>query len=214
MSPAMQKFDFKKALKDLYAPKQTPVRVFVPKMSFIAVRGEGNPNDSSGAYQEALKILYALSYTIKMDKGQNIQGYFDYIVPPLESLWWGNGDFKNKDNFQWQAMITQPDFVTQEIFEWACNNVFQKKNLDCSRTSFISMEEGLCVQMLHVGAYDDEPKNLAQIENFIAHSSLHSDIGGIKDGFIRTHHEIYLSNPNKTTPQKLKTILRIPVRES
>lgn len=214
MSPAMQKFDFKKALKDLYAPKQTPVRVFVPKMSFIAVRGEGNPNDSSGAYQEALKILYALSYTIKMDKGKNIQGHFDYIVSPLETLWWGNGDFKNKDDFQWQAMIAQPDFVTQKIFEWACNNVFQKKNLDCSRTSFISMEEGLCVQMLHVGTYDDEPKSLAQIENFIAHSSLHNDIGAIKDGFIRTHHEIYLSNPNKTTPQKLKTILRIPVRES
>ena len=210
----MQKFDFKKAFKDLYAPKQTPARVFVPKMSFVAVRGEGNPNDSSGAYQEALKILYALSYTIKMDKGQNIQGYFDYIVPPLESLWWGNGNFKNKDDFQWQAMIAQPDFVTQKIFEWACDNVFQKKNLDCSRTSFISMEEGLCVQMLHVGAYDDEPKSLAQIENFIARSSLHSDIGGIKDGFIRTHHEIYLSNPNKTTLQKLKTILRIPVRES
>ncbi len=214
MSPAIQKFDFKKALKELYAPKQIPTRVFVPKMCFIAVRGEGNPNDSGGAYQEALKVLYALSYTIKMDKGKNIQGHFDYVVPPLESLWWSNGNFKDKDNFQWQAMITQPDFVTQEIFQRACNDVFQKKNLDCNRASFINFEEGLCVQMLHIGAYDDEPKSLAQIEDFIARSSLHNDIGAIKDGFIRAHHEIYLSNPNKTTPQKLKTILRIPVRET
>lgn len=214
MNQAMQTFDFKKVFKDLYAPKQTPMRVFVPKMSFIAVQGEGNPNDSGGAYQEALKVLYALSYAIKMDKGKKFQGYFDYVVPPLESLWWGNGDFKDKDNFQWQAMIAQPDFMTQAIFEWACDEVFRKKNLDCNRASFISFEEGLCVQMLHIGAYDDEPKSLALIEDFITHSSLCSDIGGIKDGLLRAHHEIYLNNPNKTTPQKLKTILRIPVRES
>lgn len=214
MNQAMQTFDFKKVFKDLYAPKQTPMRVFVPKMSFIAVQGEGNPNDSGGAYQEALKVLYALSYVIKMDKGKKFQGYFDYVVPPLESLWWGNGDFKDKDNFQWQAMIAQPDFMTQAIFEWACDEVFRKKNLDCNRASFISFEEGLCVQMLHIGAYDDEPKSLALIEDFITHSSLCSDIGGIKDGLLRAHHEIYLNNPNKTTPQKLKTILRIPVRES
>lgn len=214
MNRATQTFDFKKVFKDLYAPKQTPMRVFVPKMSFIAVQGEGNPNDSGGAYQEALKVLYALSYAIKMDKGKNIQGYFDYVVPPLESLWWGNGDFKDKDNFQWQAMIAQPDFMTQAIFEWACNEVFRKKNLDCNQASFISFEEGLCVQMLHIGAYDDEPKSFALIEDFITHSSLCSDIGGIKDGLLRAHHEIYLNNPNKTTPQKLKTILRIPVRKS
>ncbi len=210
----MQKFDFKKYFKDLYAPKQLPSRVFVSKMSFVAVRGEGNPNDSGGAYQKALDILYTLSYTIKMDKGKNIQGYFDYVVPPLESLWWNDRDLKDKDNFQWQAMIAQPDFITQEIFQWACGEVFRKKNLDCARASLISFKEGLCVQMLHVGSYDDEPKSLALIEDFIARSSLHNDIGGIKDGLFRAHHEIYLSNPNKTPPQKLKTILRIPVRES
>ncbi|RDU69830.1 transcriptional regulator [Helicobacter aurati] len=207
----MQKFDFKKVFKDLYAPKQTPARIFVPKMSFISIYGKGNPNDRE--YQEALKILYALSYAIKMDKGKNIQGYFDYVVPPLESLWWNEGDIKIKDNFIWQAMIAQPDFVTKDIFEWACNEVLRKKNLDCERASFIAFEEGLCVQMLHVGSYDNEPKSIEQIEDFIIQASLHNDIGTKKDGLIRAHHEIYLSNPNNTIPEKLKTIIRIPVRE-
>lgn len=214
MNQTIQKFDFKKAFKDLYAPKPIPTRVFVPQMSFIAIKGEGNPNDSAGAYQKALEILYALSYTIKMDKGKKIQDYFEYVVPPLESLWWNNGDVKNKDNFQWQAMIAQPKFVTLEVFKWACEEVLNKKHLDCNQAQLISFEEGLCVQMLHLGCYDDEPKSIAQMEEFIASFSLQNDIGNIKNGFQRAHHEIYLNNPNKTAPQKLKTILRIPVQES
>lgn len=209
---ANTKFDFKKVYKDCYAPKPTPLKIFVPMLSFIVVQGAGNPNES--AYQKALQTLYALSYTLKMSKQTKaLKDYMEYVVPPLESLWWGNEDLSNKANFKWQAMIAQPDFITQELFEWAQKEVQGKKGIDCTKARLLRFEEGLCVQMLHIGSYDEETQSLAQIEEFIAHNGLQNDIGGMKDSLIRRHHEIYLSNPNKTPAHKLKTILRIPVRE-
>lgn len=179
-------------------------------LSFIVVQGAGNPNES--AYQKALQTLYTLSYTLKMSKQtKNLKDYMEYVVPPLESLWWGNENLSDKANFKWQAMIAQPDFIAQELFEWAQKEVQGKKGIDCTKARLLRFEEGLCVQMLHIGSYDEEPQSIAKIEDFIAHNGLQNDTS--KDNPIRAHHEIYLSNPNKTPAHKLKTILRIPVRE-
>lgn len=207
---ASAKFDFKKVYKDCYAPKPTPLKIFVPMLSFIVVQGAGNPNES--AYQKALQTLYALSYTLKMSKQTKaLKDYMEYVVPPLESLWWGNENLSDKANFKWQAMIAQPDFITQELFEWAQKEVQGKKGIDCTKARLLRFEEGQCVQILHIGSYDEEPQSLAKLEDFIVCNGLQNDTS--KDNPIRAHHEIYLSNPNKTPAHKLKTILRIPVRE-
>ena len=214
----MDKLDYKKEYKDLYLPKTKPMLIDVPNMKFIMVRGKGNPNSEKGEYQEAMSILYGLSFTIKMSKmGNNkIDGYFEYVVPPLEGFWWNkdekNVDYRNKENFEWYSMIRQPIFVTEDVFKWACNEVKEKKGIDISKAEFKEFKEGLCVQIMHLGSYDDEPKTIDKINEYIIDNNLKNDIGSsLKNGMIRRHHEIYLSDPRRTATEKLKTVIRIPV---
>jgi hypothetical protein len=215
------KLDYKKEFKDLYLPKNEPMLVDVPEMNFIMVDGKGNPNDEGGEYQSAVEILYALSYAIKMsEKGSyNIEGYFEYVVPPLEGLWWVENDdmdFTKKNKFEWTSMIRQPEFVTKEVFEWACREVSKKKpKLDVSRARLQTFKEGLCVQSLHIGSYDDEPKTVKMIDKYIEDNNLINAISTINEqGIIKRHHEIYLSDPRKTSLDKLKTVIRHPVKNS
>jgi len=215
----VNKLDYKKAFKELYAPKNKPSLIEVPEMNFIMVDGKGNPNEEAGEYQAAVELLYGLSYTIKMSKmgDSKPEAYFEYVVPPLEGLWWFKDDkmnFTNKDNFCWTSMIRQPEFVTEEIFKWACAEVRRKKpNLDTAKARFQKFTEGLCVQMMHIGPYDEEPKTIKEIESYIENNNFKNDISSVKsDGIIRRHHEIYLSDPRKTAPEKMKTILRHPVK--
>jgi len=218
-----QKLDYKKVYKDLYQPKEKPMVVNVPPIQFFMVDGVGNPNQEGGEYQSALELLYALTYTIKMSKmsGKTPQGYFEYVVLPLEGLWWMIGDknfefvqLKEKDNYCWTSMIRQPEFVTYEIFDWAINELNHKKpQIDTSKARFEVFEEGKCVQMLHIGLYDDEPRTIKAIEQYMQENQLEDAIGDIMDdGKVKRHHEIYLGDPRKITPEKRKTILRHPVR--
>lgn len=211
-------FDYKKEYKDLYLPKTKPMLIEVPKMKFIMVRGKGNPNSEEGEYKEAIQVLYGLSYAIKMSKkGENkIDGYFEYVVPPLEGMWWSNDekkiDYQHKENFEWISMIRQPEFVTKEVFERACETVKQKKGLDVSKAEFKEFEEGLCVQIMHLGSYDEEPATIEKVQEYIENENLKNDIGAVlEDNRIRRHHEIYLSDPRKTVAEKMKTVIRIPV---
>ncbi|MDR2585456.1 MAG: GyrI-like domain-containing protein [Prevotellaceae bacterium] len=213
-------FDFKKAYKDLYAPKSKPSVIDVPEILFIHVHGEGNPNTSQ-EYKNAIEILYGLSYAIKMSKmnGTQPQGYYNYVVPPLEGLWWlGLGDDQyfdgktviDKDKLRWNSMIRQPEFVTQEVFEDAKLILSKKKPmLDLSLANLATWNEGLCAQIMHIGSYDDEPATIEILENFIIESGYKNDISQA-----RKHHEIYLSDPRKTAPEKLKTIIRHPIFKS
>lgn len=209
----MEKLDFKKAYKNLYLPKTAPMILDVPQMSFIMVDGKGNPNEENGSFQKAVELLYALSYTIKMSKmGKSVpEGYFEYVVPPLEGLWWfENGapfDFTQKEQFCWTAMIRQPDFVTDAVFAWACAEVKEKKQLDVSTAHFEAFTEGLCVQCMHIGSYDKEPETVEKMMRFMEANALKNDIGPT-----RHHHEIYLSDPRKADPAKWKTVLRYPVK--
>lgn len=205
------KLDYKKAYKDLYMPKQKPMLVDVPAMNFIMVDGTGAPGGIE--YQNAMQTLYALSFTIKMSKMQNQQpeGYFEYVIPPLEGLWWtteGVFDFQvPRDKWCWTSMIRQPEFVTPEVFDWAVQACMDKKpEVDVSKARFVSFTEGLCVQMLHVGPYDQESGTLSSMEQYITENSLIK----IMDN-VHKHHEIYLSDPRRTAPERLKTVLRIPV---
>ena len=204
--------DYKKEYKDLYLPKTTPMIVDVGEIQFVAVEGKGNPNDEIGEYQKAIEILYGIQYTIKMSKKGNFipDGYFDYVVPPLEGFWWlENGeDFSSKSRYNWISLIRLPEFVDEKVFEWACNEVSKKKKIDAGKAKFLKINEGLCVQCLHIGSYDDEPKTLKLIADFIEENKLQKDVSEA-----RRHHEIYLSNPVKTEVEKLKTVLRIPVRK-
>lgn len=215
----MEKLDYKKEYKDLYLPKAEPMLVDVPNMKFICVPGKGNPNAENGEYQKALQILYGLSFTIKMSKiGEHkIDGYFEYVVPPLEGFWWTEGkqnvDFQRKESFQWISMIRQPEFVTEEAFQWACEEARKKKDLATQKAEFREFKEGLCVQMMHIGSYDNEPETIAKIENYIVENGLKNDIGNLKNGLLRRHHEIYLSDPRRTKQENLKTVIRIPVRK-
>ncbi|HEX2938248.1 MAG TPA: GyrI-like domain-containing protein [Ruminiclostridium sp.] len=211
------KFDFKKAYKDLYIPKQKPVIINVPPMDFIMVDGKGDPNDEVGEYKEAMNILYGLTFTIKMSKmsGQQPTGYFEYVVPPLEGLWWFENDLfdgrklKDKSQFCWTSMIRQPDFVTDSVFEWAVSQLQKKKpGLNVSKARFVTLEEGLCVQMMHIGPYDSEPASIEQMEKHILENGYENDINDR-----RRHHEIYLGDPRKVAPQKLRTVLRHPVKK-
>ena len=205
-------FDYKKEYKNLYMPKTTPAIVDVPEISYIAVSGRGNPNEADGEYQKAIGMLYPVAYTLKMSHKTDyrMEGFFEYVVPPLESLWWtenaNKNDFTDKSAFNWIAMIRLPDFVKADDVEWAKREVIRKKHIDCAPLRFFSLQEGLCAQIMHIGSYDTEPASLAAIDRFIQSKSYLKDIS--KE---RRHHEIYLSDPRKCNPDKMKTVLRIPI---
>lgn len=206
-------FDFKKENKEFYMPKSRPEIITVPKMNYIAVRGEGDPNEADGAYKKAVGVLYSVAYTIKMSyKGSHkIDGFFEYVVPPLEGFWrQGNNsdiDYSDKGKFSWISVIRLPDFVTEEDFKWAVEEASRKKKLDCSAAEFLTVDEGLCVQIMHIGAYDDEPRSVALMDDFIKENGYENDLTDA-----RLHHEIYISDPNKTVPEKRKTVIRHPIK--
>lgn len=206
-------FDFKKEYKEFYLPKNVPEIVDVPDMNYVAVRGAGDPNEEGGAYQQALSVLYAISYTIKMSyKGDyRIKGFFEYVVPPLEGFWWQNGiegaDYTDKSAFNWISVIRLPDFVTKADFEWAAAEAERKKKIDCSLAEFLTIREGLCIQIMHIGSYDSEPESVERMDNYIAENGYQNDMSES-----RLHHEIYLSDPRKTVPEKRKTIIRHPIK--
>ena len=206
-------FDYKKEYKQFYLPPKTPGIVTVPAMNFLAVRGKGDPNEEGGAYKQALGMLYAVAFTIKMSKlgSHKLEGYFDYVVPPLEGLWWQEGrqgvDYARKDEFQWISLIRLPEFVTREAFDWALREAAEKKHLDLSPVEFFPWEEGLCVQCMHIGPYDNEPATVAAMEEYARAQGCELDFS---QG--RYHHEIYLSDVRRTKPEKLKTVIRLPVR--
>lgn len=206
-------FDFKKEYKELYAPKKGPGIIEVPPITYVAVRGSGDPNEEDGAYQQAIAVLYAISYTIKMSKKgvSQIDGYVDFVVPPLEGFWWQEGiegaDYAHKETFNWTAVIRLPDFVTREVFDWAVQEATKKKKIDCSIAEYLQVDEGLCVQCLHVGSYDDEPATVEAMDAFARERGYVIDLS--QD---RRHHEIYLSDARKVAPEKLKTIIRHPIK--
>lgn len=204
-------FDFKKEYKALYLPPASPTVVDVPPMNYIAVHGSGDPNDAGGAYKASLELLYGIAFTLKMSKMGNhrIAGYFDYVVPPLEGLWWsgqGEVNYAHKDDFQFISMIRVPDFVTREEFDWAVGEAARKKKKDFSSVEFFHYEEGLCVQCMHVGPYDAEPATIGKMKRFAAQEGL-----SIAIDEHRRHHEIYLSDPRRTAADRLKTVIRYPV---
>ncbi len=207
-------FDFKKEYKEFYMPKGKPEIVTVPKMNYIAVRGRGNPNEEDGEYKKSIELLYGIAYTIKMSKkgDHKIEGYFDYVVPPLEGFWWQDDvdgiDYSHKENFQWISVIRLPDFVTKADFDWAVDEATRKKKMDFSKVEFLEIEEGLCVQCMHSGSYDDEPASIAAMDEFIADNGYENDISDT-----RRHHEIYLSDARKVAPEKLKTVIRHPIKK-
>lgn len=207
-------FDFKKAYKQYYLPKTKPEIVTIPKMNYIAVRGTGNPNEAGGAYQQAVSVLYAVAYTLKMSykSDHQIEGFFEYVVPPLEGFWWQEGvagvDYSNKDSFQWISVIRLPDFVTVKDFDWAVETAAKKKKLDCSHAQFLTVEEGLCVQMMHIGPFDEEPATVEKMDAFLRENGYENDMNDV-----RRHHEIYLSDPRKSAPEKQKTVIRHPIRK-
>ena len=207
-------FDFKKEYKEFYLPAATPQLVDVPNMNFIAVRGSGDPNEEGGAYQQALGVLYALAYTIKMSyKGEHkIQGFFEYVVPPLEGFWWQDGvagvDYADKSGFHWISVIRLPDFATEADFQWAKVEAKRKKKLDCSAAEFLTLREGLCVQIMHLGSYDSEPASVALMDEYLKKNGYQNDLSDR-----RLHHEIYLSDPRKSSPEKWKTVIRHPIKK-
>ena len=206
-------FDFKKEYKEFYMPKGKPEIVTVPKANYIAVRGNGNPNEEGGAYQQAVGILYAVAYTLKMSYKtyHRIEGFFDYVVPPLEGFWWQDGvdgiDYSDKSTFNWISVIRLPDFVTQKDFDWAVNTAEKKKHLDCSKAEFLTIDEGLCVQIMHIGPFDDEPATVSMMNAYLLENGYENDFSGS-----RLHHEIYLSDARKVAPEKWKTVIRHPIK--
>ncbi len=206
-------FDFKKEYKEFYLPKNKPEIITVPPMNYVAVRGQGDPNEEGGAYKQAIAILYAVAYTLKMSKlGEHrIEGYFDFVVPPLEGFWRQEGipgvDYANKAAFHWISVLRLPDFVTEAELRWAADEAKRKKGLNCAAAEYLTVDEGLCVQMLHVGPYDDEPASLERMDAFVREQGCENDLSGT-----RLHHEIYLSDPRKTAPEKRRTVLRHPIR--
>lgn len=206
-------FDYKKEYREYYQPPQKPGIVGIPPMNFIAVRGTGNPNEEDGEYKRSIGLLYSIAFTIKMSyKGPyKIDGYFEYVVPPLEGLWWQPGmigiDYTRKDSFHWISMIRLPDFVTKEDYEWAIGEASKKKRQDFSTVEFFPYHEGLCVQCMHIGPYDDEPATIRLMDGFATENGYTIDITQQ-----RFHHEIYLSDPRKGDPAKQKTVIRHPIR--
>ena len=224
-------FDFKKEYKEFYLPKDKPDIVKVPSMNYIAVRGEGDPNQEDGDYKKAIGLLYGIAFTIKMSKkgDHQIDGYFDFVVPPLEGFWWqaerypldailqsdrtgrregmDGIDYAHKEDFHWISVIRLPDFVTKNDFRWAIEEATKKKKLDFSKVEFLTVEEGLCVQCMHIGSYDDEPITVAMMHEFMERQGYELDITDK-----RLHHEIYLSDARKVAPEKLKTVIRHPIK--
>ncbi len=207
-------FDFKKEFKEFYMPKSKPQIVTIPKMNYIAARGKGNPNDPDGEYQRAMSVLYSVAFTLKMSykTDYKIEGYFEYVVPPLEGFWWQDGvegvDYTDKDSFNWISVIRLPDFVTKENFDWAVETASEKKKLDCSVAEFLTIEEGLCVQIMHVGAFDDEPRSVAIMDAFLEEQGYVTDFTDS-----RLHHEIYMSDARRVPPEKMKTVIRHPIKK-
>ena len=206
-------FDFKKEYKEFYMPKSKPEIVTVPQANYIAVRGKGDPNDEGGAYQQAVGILYAVAYTLKMSykTDYRIEGFFDYVVPPLEGFWWQEGvdgiDYSDKSTFNWISVIRLPDFVTQKDFDWATGEAEKKKHLDCSKAEFLTIDEGLCVQIMHIGPFDDEPATVSMMNAYLLENGYENDFSDS-----RLHHEIYLSDARKVAPEKWKTVVRHPIK--
>ncbi len=207
-------FDFKKEYKAFYLPANEPEIVDVPRANYIAIRGKGDPNEEGGAYQQAIGVLYAVAYTLKMSykTPHQIKGFFEYVVPPLEGFWWQDGvkgvDYANKSSFCWISVIRLPDFVTREDFDWAVKTASEKKKLDCSSAEYLTVDEGLCVQIMHIGSYDNEPASIARMDAWLEQNGYANDLSAS-----RLHHEIYLSDARKTAPEKLKTVIRHPIRE-
>jgi len=208
-------FDFKKEYKEFYLPPRKPGIITVPAMNFLAVRGSGDPNLEDGEYKQAINLLYGVAFTIKMSKmgDHRIAGYFDYVVPPLEGFWWQDGvaavDYARKADFQWISVIRLPDFVTRDEFTWAIGEATRKKKADFSAVEYLTIGEGLCVQCMHVGPYDDEPATVELMHDFAAEEGFALDITPT-----RHHHEIYLSDARRVAPEKLKTVIRHPVRKA
>ena len=207
-------FDYKKEYKEYYLPKNKPVLVSIPTMNYIAINGHGDPNDEKGEYKDALSLLYSIAFTLKMSykTSYRIEGYFSYVVPPLEGLWWQNNintiDYQHKEDFNWISMIRLPDFITKKDVDWAITTANAKKQKSHSQVYFFTLEEGLCVQCMHRGSFDDEPATLELIHSYIDNNDLLTDISET-----RRHHEIYLSDPRKCKAENIKTVLRIPVRQ-
>jgi Uncharacterized conserved protein len=207
-------FDFKKEYKEFYLPPEQPEFITVPPMNYIAVRGKGDPNAENGEYQRAVGILYGIAFTVKMSKKSDraIEGFFDYVVPPLEGFWWQEGihgvDYTKKSEFCWISVIRLPDFVKQADFDWAVCEAERKKKQDFSAVEFLTFEEGLCAQVMHIGPFDDEPATVARMDAFIDASGYENDFSNT-----RFHHEIYLSDARKAVPAHWKTVIRHPVRK-
>ena len=208
-------FDFRKEYKEFYLPKEKPEIVTVPQANYIAVRGTGNPNEEGGSYQQAIGVLYAVAYTLKMSykTDYRIEGFYDYVVPPLEGFWWQDGingvDYSQKDAFNWISVIRLPDFITIENFRWAVETAQKKKKIDCSSAEFLTIDEGLCVQIMHNGPFDDEPATVALMDEFIKQNGYVNDFSDK-----RLHHEIYMSDARKVAPEKWKTVIRHPIRKA
>lgn len=205
-------FDFKKVYKEFYQPKKIQI-LNIPPINYVAVRGKGDPNEPNGAYQKVISVLYAVSYTLKMSykSDYKIKDFFEYVVPPLEGFWWQDDlhdiDYSKKSEFNFINVIRLPDFISKDDFKWAVKIASQKKKIDCSLAEFLSIDEGLCVQMMHIGSYDDEPQTILKMKEFTSANGYEFDINEI-----RKHHEIYLSDPRKVAKEKLKTIIRIPIK--
>lgn len=207
-------FDYKKEYKEFYMPPKKPTIVEVPKMNYIAVRGHGNPNEEEGEYKKAIGLLYGIAFTIKMSyKGTHkMEGYFQYVVPPLEGFWWQENvkgvDYSHKETFQWIAVIRLPDFVTRKEFDWAVKEATNKKKEDFSKVEYFTYEEGMCVQCMHIGVYDEEPVTVEKMHAYMEEQGYELDITEQ-----RMHHEIYLSDPRRTAEEKLKTVIRHPIKQ-
>lgn len=207
-------FDFKKEYKEFYMPKNKPSIVEIPKMNYIAVRGKGNPNDENGEYKKSIGLLYGIAYTIKMSyKGTHkIDGFFEYVVPPLEGFWWQDGvkgmDYARKDDLNFISIIRLPDFVTKDDFDWAVTEATKKKKRDFSKVEFVAYDEGVCVQCMHIGSYDNEPETVRLMHEYMTENGYKLDITDE-----RFHHEIYLSDPRKCSVDKLKTVIRHPIKK-
>lgn len=226
-------FDFKKEYKEFYMPKNKPEIVKIPPMNYVAVRGMGNPNVEGGDYQQAISILYAVAYTLKMSykTDYKIEGFFEYVVPPLEGFWWQGEkpsvdtkvradragrredtkgiDYTNKDTFHWISVIRLPDFITEKDFAWAVQIVTEKKKIDCSPAEFLTIDEGLCVQIMHLGSFDSEPATVALMDAYLKEQGFENDLNEQ-----RLHHEIYMSDARRVAPEKWKTVIRHPIKKA
>ncbi len=207
-------FDYKKEQKEIYQPKAKPSIVTVPKMNYLAVRGKGNPNEEGGEYQKAIQTLFPVAYALRMSykTDYKIEGFFEYVVPPLEGFWWienlAGMDYNRKDDLEWISVLRLPDFVTEKDFQWAINQVTTKKNIDCSGVEFFTYDEGLCVQMMHIGHFDNETETLELMQKFIEEEGYVEDFEGG-----RMHHEVYITDIRKSAPEKWKTVVRHPIKK-